>query len=131
MYATIKNVTMSKIKGTSTHNENKRHLISECIEVYAASLIGGQWTLHIWFYLINGKKRFGELKKHLPNVTERMLTLHLRKMEKNNLVKRTVYPEVPLRVEYELTKSGKALKVLFKHLAKWGEQHKEFESTLS
>lgn len=130
MYATIKNVTMSKIKGTSTHNENKQHLISECIEVYAASLIGGQWTLHIWFYLISGKKRFGELKKQLPNVTERMLTLHLRKMEKNNLVKRTVYPEVPLRVEYELTKSGKALKVLFKHLAKWGEQHKEFERNL-
>lgn len=121
---------MSKIKATSTHRGNKQHLIEDCIEVYAASLIGGQWTLHIWFYLINGKKRFGELKKKLPNVTERMLTLHLRRMEENNLVKRTVYPEVPLRVEYELTKSGKALKTLFKHLARWGEQHKQFEESI-
>lgn len=114
---------MTKIKESSTNHENKQLLNAECLEVYAASLIGGQWTLAICCYLINGKLRFGELKKKLPSITERMLTLQLRKLEENKLVSRTVYAEVPPRVEYELTESGKQLKPILKLLEEWGRNH--------
>jgi DNA-binding HxlR family transcriptional regulator len=130
LFGTIKNVTMGRIKETSTHQGNKQYLRAECPEVYAASLISGQWTLAICCYLINGKMRFTELKKKLPGVTERMLTLQLRKMESNKLVTRTIYPEVPLRVEYQLTPSGMALKPLLEQLGKWGLQHQQYENSL-
>lgn len=116
---------MSKVKKTSTNFANKRTLADECLEVYAANLLGGQWTLAICCWLINGKMRFGELKKHLPNITERMLSLQLRKLEENNIVKRTVYAEVPPRVEYELTSIGYALKPIITQLEKWGQKHKD------
>jgi DNA-binding HxlR family transcriptional regulator len=116
---------MSKIKETSSNFENKQALVAECPEVYAANLIGGQWTLAICCYLISEKLRFGQLRKRLPNITERMLTLQLRKLEENKLVKRTVYAEVPPRVEYELTSIGQELAPVIKHLAEWGEKHQK------
>lgn len=115
---------MSKIKQTSTHFENKTTL-SQCDQVYAVGLLAGQWTLVICCYLAERKLRFGELRKCIPNITERMLTLQLRKMEENNLVKRTVYAEVPPRVEYELTKSGQKLIPILGQLGDWGKQHKK------
>ena len=116
---------MTKIKETSTNFTNKQALSDDCLEVYASNIIGGQWTLAICCYLIKGKHRFGELKKRLPNITERMLTLQLRKLEADKIVKRTVYAEVPPRVEYELTSIGHDLKVIIKELEKWGEKHKK------
>lgn len=116
---------MGKIKETSVNSENKRILRAECAEIYAANLIGGQWTLAICCHLAKGKLRFGELKKRIPNITERMLTLQLRKMEANKLVKRTVYAEVPPKVEYELTKSGLQLKPILEQLDEWGKKHKK------
>jgi len=115
---------MSKIKETSTNFVNKKALARECPELYASQIIGGQWALAICCYLINGKHRFGELKKCIPNITERMLTLQLRKLEANKIVTRTVYAEVPPRVEYELTPVGYELKPVIEALAKWGERHK-------
>ncbi len=114
---------MTKVKETSTHFENKIKL-SQCDQVYAASLISGQWALIICCYLSEGKLRFGELKKCIPNITERMLTLQLRKMEANKIVKRTVYAEVPPRVEYELTEIGQKLTPIMKQLEEWGRQQK-------
>lgn len=58
-------------------------------------MFGGQWALIICLWLLKGKMRFGELKKAIPNITERMLTLQLRKLEKNKIITRTVYAEVP------------------------------------
>lgn len=116
---------MTKIKKTSTNYENKQILSSECFEIYAANLISGQWTLVICCYLANGKLRFGELRKRIPNITERMLTLHLRKMEANEMVKRKVYAEVPPRVEYKLTTIGKNLIPIIKQLEEWGKKHKQ------
>lgn len=118
---------MAKIKVTSTNFANKQALTNECLEVYASNIIGGQWTLAICCYLISGKHRFGELRKCLPNITERMLTLQLRKLVENKIVKRTVYAEVPPRVEYELTPIGYELKPVIKALEKWGKKHKELE----
>lgn len=115
---------MTNIKETSTNFANKQALANDCLEVYASHIIGGQWTLAICCYLINGKHRFGELKKCLPNITERMLTLELRNLEENKIVKRTVYAEVPPRVEYELTSVGYKLKPIINELGKWGNKHK-------
>lgn len=115
---------MSKIKETSTNFSNKKALAKECPELYASQIIGGQWALAICCYLINGKHRFGELKKSIPNITERMLTLQLRKLEANKIVTRTVYAEVPPRVEYELTPVGYELKPIIEGLANWGQRHK-------
>ncbi|MBC3540182.1 winged helix-turn-helix transcriptional regulator [Rufibacter sediminis] len=115
---------MSTVKETSTNFANKQALANECSEVHAANIIGGQWGLVICSWLINGKLRFGELKAHLPTITERMLTLQLRKLEQNKLVKRTVYAQVPPRVEYELTPIGYELKPIILELEKWGQKHK-------
>lgn len=120
---------MTKIKETSTNFANKKALSDECPEVYASNIIGGQWALAICCYLINGKLRFGELRKQLPNITERMLTLQLRKLEENKIISRTVYAEVPPRVEYELTSIGHQLKPIIKELEKWGKAHQEILNT--
>ncbi len=118
---------MTKIKEASTNFANKTALAEECPEVYAANIIGGQWALVICSWLINGKLRFSELKKRLPNISERMLTLQLRKLEEDQMVTRTVYAEVPPRVEYELTPIGYELKPIIQQLEKWGEKHKQLK----
>ena len=110
------------VKQTSTNQENKKFLSENCPEIFAIQLISGQWILAICCVLLEGKLRFGQLKDNLPNVTERMLTLHLKQMEANGLVNRIVYAEVPLRVEYELTENGKNLQPVIKELEKWGQQ---------
>ncbi|WP_349665646.1 helix-turn-helix domain-containing protein [Sphingobacterium sp. lm-10] len=78
--------------------------------------------------MAKGKLRFGELKKRIPNITERMLTLQLRKMEENKLIIRTVYAEVPPRVEYELTESAIQLIPILEQLEDWGIKHKQIIS---
>ncbi|MEJ5053992.1 winged helix-turn-helix transcriptional regulator [Sphingobacterium sp. MYb382] len=110
------------VKQTSTNQENKKFLSENCPEIFAIQLISGQWILAICCVLLEGKLRFGQLRESLPNVTERMLTLHLKQLEANGLVNRIVYPEVPLRVEYELTENGKKLQPVIKELEKWGQQ---------
>lgn len=118
---------MSKIKKTSTNFENKNVLADECSEAYAANIIGGQWTLVICSWLLNGKMRFGELKRVIPNITERMLTLQLRKLEENKVLTRKIYAEVPPRVEYELTPIGYELKPIIHQMEQWGEKHKKIK----
>lgn len=118
---------MTEIKKTSTNYANKQALADECSEVYAANILGGQWALVICSWLINGKLRFGELKKRLPNISERMLTLQLRKLEEDRIVKRTVYAEVPPKVEYELTEIGYELNPVIKQLEMWGSKHKNLK----
>ncbi len=120
---------MSRVKETSTNFANKQALAEECPEVYASHILGGQWALVICSWLMNGKLRFGELKKLLPNITERMLTLQLRSLEANKIVQRRVYPEVPPRVEYELTEIGYELKPVIQHLEDWGVKHKTLASS--
>jgi DNA-binding HxlR family transcriptional regulator len=118
---------MTEIKKTSTNYANKQALADECPEVYAANILGGQWALVICSWLINGKLRFGELKKRLPNISERMLTLQLRRLEEDKIVKRTVYAEVPPKVEYELTEIGYELNPVIKQLEMWGSKHKNLK----
>ena len=86
-------------------------------------LIGGKWKGIVLFYLLDGRLRFSELKRQVGDVTQRMLTKQLRELEASGLVSRTVYAEVPPRVEYELTKDGQSLKPVLAALRKWGESH--------
>lgn len=83
-------------------------------------LIGDKWKVLILRDLIPGKKQFGELKKSLGSVSQKVLTAQLRAMEESGLLLRTVYPEVPPRVEYSLTKLGQSLKPILDAMQSWG-----------
>lgn len=87
-------------------------------------LIGDKWKVLILRDLMPGTKRFGELKKSLGSVSQKVLTAQLRDMEENGLVNRKVYPEVPPRVEYSLTDLGMSLKPVLDALQDWGEDYK-------
>ena len=84
-------------------------------------LIGGKWKGVVLFHLLSGKKRFNELRKLIPSVSQRMLTRQLRELEKYQLITRTVFPVVPPKVEYELTEHGKSLQEILLQLRDWGQ----------
>ena len=88
------------------------------------TLIGDKWKVLILRDLMPGTKRFGELKKSVGNVSQKVLTAQLRAMEENGLVHREVYAEVPPRVEYSLTELGKSLKPILDSMQAWGEGYK-------
>lgn len=91
-----------------------------CALDITAAFIGGKWKAVVLWYLRKDKKRFSELKEVIPDITDKMLSLQLRSLEDDGLVTRTVYPEVPPRVEYELTKAGKSLIPVLEAMAEWG-----------
>lgn len=88
------------------------------------TLIGDKWKVLILRDLLPGVKRFGELKKSIGSVSQKVLTAQLRDMEKNGLTHRQVYAEVPPKVEYSLTNLGKSLKLILDALWNWGEKSK-------
>ena len=88
------------------------------------TLIGDKWKVLILRDLMPGTKRFGELKKSIGNVSQKVLTAQIRAMEESGLLTRTVYAEVPPRVEYTLTELGKSLKPILDALWNWGEEYK-------
>jgi DNA-binding HxlR family transcriptional regulator len=92
--------------------------------------IGGKWKTVVLWYLRKDKKRFGELKKHIPDITEKMLSLQLKTLEDDGIVKRTIYPEVPPRVEYEMTDFGRTLIPMLEEIALWGRKLSEKEGEL-
>lgn len=89
------------------------------------SLIGDKWKVLILRDLITGTKRFGELKKSIGTVSQKVLTAQLRNMEENGLVHRKVYAEMPPRVEYSLTELGQSLKPILDAMQNWGEEYKQ------
>ncbi len=91
-------------------------------------LIGDKWKVLILRDLMPGTKRFGELKRSLGTVSQKVLTSQLRDMEENGLVARHVYAEVPPRVEYSLTDLGKSLKPILDAMSCWGEEYKQKNS---
>lgn len=86
-------------------------------------LIGDKWKVLILRDLMNGTKRFGELKKSIGTVSQKVLTTQLRDMEDKRLLERKVYAEVPPRVEYTLTETGYSLKPILDAMRVWGEQY--------
>lgn len=88
------------------------------------TLIGDKWKVLILRDLLPGTKRFGELKKSIGSVSQKVLTAQLRDMEENGLINRKVYAEVPPRVEYSLTDLGKSLEPILDAMWNWGEGYK-------
>lgn len=93
-----------------------------CAVDLAMSHIGGKWKAIVLWYLRKDAKRFGELKKLIPAISEKMLSLQLRELESDGIVKRSIFPEVPPRVEYELTPEGKTLLPVLEAIALWGRE---------
>ena len=91
-------------------------------------LIGEKWKVLIIRDLLTGTKRFGELRKSVTGITQKVLTNNLRQMEASGLVKRKVYAEVPPRVEYSLTETGLSLKPILDSMVTWGNAYREKSS---
>lgn len=89
------------------------------------SLISNRWKVLIIRDLMDGTKRFGELKKSIGTISQKVLTSNLRSMEEDGLLLRKVYPEVPPRVEYTLTKTGYSLKPILDAMLLWGDDYQK------
>ena len=100
------------------------NILPACPVETTLMLIGDKWKVLILRDLMPGTKRFGELKKSIGNVTQKVLTAQLRDMEEKGLVNRKVYAEVPPRVEYTLTELGYSLKPILDAMWNWGEEYK-------
>lgn len=93
-----------------------------CAVEATLSVVGGVWKPVLVFHLLEGKLRFNALCRLLPSATARMVTLQLRELEADGVVKRTVFPEVPPKVEYELTGLGRSLEPVLLSMRDWGER---------
>jgi DNA-binding HxlR family transcriptional regulator len=91
---------------------------------HAIRAIAGKWKLEILFTLMNGPVRFGRLRRSLPGITQHMLTAQLRELERDGLLLRTAFAEVPQRVEYELTAAAYGLLPTFRALLSWSQQYR-------
>lgn len=89
----------------------------------AVGMIAGRWKLEILWLLSQHTHRFGELKRGLPGITQHMLTAQLRALEKDGLIKRTIYAEVPPRVEYEITPNARRLRPIFVEIVRWAQDN--------
>jgi DNA-binding HxlR family transcriptional regulator len=87
-------------------------------------VLGGKWKPPILYLLNSGTWRFGQLRRNITGITQKMLTQELREMEKDGLVARKVYPVVPPKVEYSLTAYGRSLEPILKTMSDWGLKHK-------
>jgi len=97
-----------------------------CKIVVALDTIVGKWKPIILMQLVfGGTKRFNELRRLMPDITQRMLTLQLRELEEQDLVKRVIYPQVPPKVEYSLTEYGRTIIPLLDSMHEWGANHLE------
>ena len=111
------------IKENSSNQINKKTELNKCPVTFTLDRIGGRWKSIILFHLMNETKRYGELKKAIPPISEKMLIQQLRELEEHDLVSRKVYPVVPPHVEYSLTKTGKEMTPILTAMAQWGLKH--------
>ncbi|WP_353187048.1 helix-turn-helix domain-containing protein [Pseudomonas sp.] len=94
-----------------------------CPVAFTVDVIGGKWKSLILFHLMSGTKRFNELRRLIPDITQRMLTLQLRELEIDGVIHREIYREVPPKVEYSLTELGNSLAPLVSAMREWGAVH--------
>jgi len=95
----------------------------QCKVAAALAVLGGKWKLPLIKQLTQGTKRYNELSRDLEGITQRMLTKQLRELEEDGVVSRKVYPEIPPKVEYSLTKAGRDLQNVIQELEIWGGEH--------
>ena len=114
-------IIIKSLKGAICYEKR----ITSCPVEVTLGLINDKWKVLIVRDLLTGTKRFGELKKSVTGITQKVLTNNLKQMEKDELLKRKAYPEVPPRVEYTLTETGLSLKPILDSMVEWGNQYKE------
>jgi DNA-binding HxlR family transcriptional regulator len=131
LFIRLPSVTESKI-GTEKPQEgtfmspSHKHVPSECPAVRdVLNRVGDKWSVQIVGMLGDGKKRFSELRHGIEGISQRMLTLTLKNLERDGLITRTVFPTIPPRVEYDLTKLGHSLLEPITGLAKWAGSNRE------
>jgi len=112
------------VKESSTNQENKRIINTQCPVTFTLEMIGGRWKPLILYNLRLSTLRYGQLKKSIPAITEKMLIQHLRELEAVDLIKRDVKPVVPPHVEYSLTEKGQSLGALLNEMAEWGMKNR-------
>jgi len=122
---------MTKIKETSTWNNNK--VISElhCPITYVMNKIGGHWKPIILYYLKDGPKRYSELKRSVPSITEKMLVQHLKQLRDDNLISKRVEQVMPPITTYRLTVSGENLLPVLLSMAEWAINDSDLYKDLS
>lgn len=98
--------------------------VTGCAVEATLAVVGGRWKPVLLFHLLEGRKRFSDLCRAVPNATQRMITLQLRELEADGVVARHVFAQVPPRVEYELTELGRSLEPLLLQMRDWGERFK-------
>lgn len=97
-----------------------QYVPEDCPIDHTLAVIGGRWKPLILFYLRGGKRRFNEFRRLMPTITQRMLTQHLRELETDGVISRTVHPVVPPHVDYEFTELGRTLLPILDAMAIWG-----------
>lgn len=119
---------MAAIKESSTIQENKQKAMTECPVTYFMEKIGGYWKPIILFHLTSGEKRYNEIRRNIPDITEKMLIQSLKQLEAENLVIRTALPVVPPHVVYKLSESGERLHKVLDAMANWVFEEKARKS---
>jgi DNA-binding HxlR family transcriptional regulator len=105
--------------------ERVQDMAEYCNTEVMLEVAGGKWKLLILMYLLQGTHRFAQLQRALPPITQRVLTRQLRELEGDGLVSRTVYAEVPPKVEYDLTPIGRSLEPIINQLDSWGAWYRQ------
>ena len=101
-----------------------RNAVTDCPVETTLAVIAGRWKMVILYHLFDGTLRFSELQRAMPGVTQKMLTQQLRELERDGVVHRKVYPQVPPKVEYSLSPLGQSLKPVLDSMCKWGSLHR-------
>jgi DNA-binding HxlR family transcriptional regulator len=99
--------------------------ISNCGVERTLRIIGSKWTILLLHLLFEGRSRFGEFQREMKGVSPKTLSLRLRELEKEGIIKRKVFAEVPLHIEYSLTKKGESLQEILQKMGEWGEKEVE------
>lgn len=124
---TVQNNADRQVQKTTQTEQTAEKDLPACPVETTLTLIGDKWKVLILRDLMTGTKRFGELKRSVGNVSQKVLTAQLRAMEASGLLIRTVYAEVPPRVEYSLTDLGRSLKPILDAMQAWGEEYKDHQ----
>jgi DNA-binding HxlR family transcriptional regulator len=119
---------MAEIKETSVIQENKSNAFAACPVTFVMEQIGGYWKPIILFNLLAGTKRYHELRKSIPAITEKVLIQQLKQLEADRLITRESKPVVPPYVTYQLSTQGKALRPVLLAMAEWAVEHGENQS---
>jgi len=96
----------------------------DCPVKLTAEIIGGKWKPLILFFLEDNTRRFSELQRLIPGSTKKMLTKHLRELERDDVIHRKVFAQVPPRVQYSLTRHGQSLRPILQLMSAWGKRHR-------